>query len=139
MDDFKLDNFLKETGNVFAEIETLTVSERSEVMTDLLKQGKLPNESSNLFIAFRESLLEANFTSDETYNLQRIFDSLDFEVKGDVYLIWDDKSIDRIAISALVSNWQHIWYGIADDVVILYHSISKQILLITHYGSVFHN
>jgi len=139
MENYKLDIYLKETGNIFAGIKNISVFKQSAIIKGLRKQAELNDENSNLFIALRELLAEIIFTAEETNDLKLIFDRLVFDTNEDIYLIWDDKNIDQINICTLIANWQYIWYGAGEDAVILYTSNSKKIIVVTHYGSVFHN
>lgn len=140
MEEYKFDIYLQETGNVFIGIKQLTTTaEQHAVISDLYKKSGLSDVNINLFVDLRESLTETIFTIEETDDLKFIFDRLDLDKTGDVYLIWDDKNIDQISIRSLIDNWQYIWYGISDEAVIIYIAALKKIILITHYGSVFHN
>src|SRR6478735_665851 len=137
MQDFKLDIYKEKKGTVFSGIESLGVLRIKEIAEEIFNLiGLSALKKERFFPSIENKLAYKDF--EDTYSIRSIFQELKFEDSGDLLILWDENSIDRVDTNALLDNWEYIWYDVSDDAVILYHQESKNLLLITHYGRIFY-
>ena len=138
MEKFKFDIYLKETGNLFPEVESLNSYDRAVILSNILKLLGL-NKNSELFVEIERNLSSKDFDEDYVQNINKILKGFNFETTDYLFLVWNNDDIDKVKTKVLIENWSYIWYGDSDEAVVVYDNENSKILLITHYGRVFYN
>lgn len=138
MEKFKLDIYLKETGNVFSEIEPINTQNRDAILRNIVEILGLKN-NSELFVEIEKSLSSKDFDEDYIQDISKIFEIFNFKATNYLFLVWNVNDIDKIKANVLIENWSFLWYADSDDAVIVFDDENNKILLITHYGRIFFN
>lgn len=135
MEDFKLKIYEKEQGENFNAIKTVSKINQEIILKEItLLIGSKTHD------IYSEIINNLNYIEVEnTYNIKNVFENSDYPLSGISIIIWDINNFDLIKTNALIRDWEYIWYADSDEVIILYNSDNKKILMITHYGRVYFN
>lgn len=136
MQGFKLEIYQNEKGKPFTDIETLDQESSNKIIEKVHSILGTEVDGRMLFPEIMEKLTCRDFDEDFTYNLESIFREFDINREGEVYIIWDEDSVDKTSGDNLIKNWDYIWFGESDEAVILYQEDKNSVLLINHYGRI---
>lgn len=91
----------------------------------------------NIFNLFNKEIVVLDVNSDEGF--KEICTSLNISETRDesIYVIWNYDDIDRVSMNMLREFWSYIWYGVSDEMCLLYFSKSNLLLLVTDYGTIY--
>ncbi len=135
MEQFKKDNYFKETGKIL-DVLSLNANLSEFVFKNLLIDLKIPESNKNIFANIDNScdekiILNAINTNNGFKYLLREINSTISQVPNQLFLIWNNEMVDLCTKEILISNWESIWYGEGDEALIIY--IPNLIVLIIHY------
>lgn len=131
MEQYKIENL--ERDFIKLQFETLADQQSSKVLEHLFQEFSLNN--GNLYRQMSDKLttvcnIPALNKSNGFNDMLKTLD-ISFLDNEKFYLIWNEQqNIDMFSVSDLKKFWDYIWYGPADEALILY--IPEKIVLMIH-------
>jgi len=140
MENYKIENFLKELDIQFPTFQSLEAESRHKIIKDVCLLCKIENIKKQLFKQLQGRLGFFDLDKEGSYKISLILEKCilmhdDF----DCFIIWNENDIDRIKTSDILLYWEYLWYDVSDEYVILYFQKSKRVILISHYDRIYHN
>lgn len=72
-------------------------------------------------------------------NLSEIVADLNFPSVAELYIIWDNETVDVMKAEDVICYWTDIFFSMGDEAVLLYSRVQDKYLLITHWNNVYYN
>jgi hypothetical protein len=141
MENFKIEIWIKD--GIHIEYNSLNRVQSMQLLDTICMNYNIifdKDKQSSFFIQLSDSLQNeiSLYDINEPEGFKNLCTLLKIDIFPDqlVYVIWNFNDIDAIQSNVLKDYWDYIWYGTSDEMCLLYFSLSKQIVLITDYGSI---